>query len=60
MFNHAINLLQVRANDLACSMSGNLKVMKGKKWKKYWFLLKDKVLYKYKASEVSFIIFCEN
>lgn len=44
-------LVEVRANDLECSMSGNLRVLKGKKWKKFWFLLKDKVLYKFRASE---------
>lgn len=44
-------LVEVHANDLDCNMSGTLKVLKGKRWKKYWFLLKDKVLYKFKASE---------
>ncbi|XP_052071932.1 FYVE, RhoGEF and PH domain-containing protein 6-like isoform X3 [Mytilus californianus] len=44
-------LVEVHANNLDCSMSGYLKVLKGKKWKKFWFLLKDKVLYKFKASE---------
>ncbi|XP_063407812.1 FYVE, RhoGEF and PH domain-containing protein 6-like isoform X3 [Mytilus trossulus] len=44
-------LIEVHANNLDCSMSGYLKVLKGKKWKKFWFLLKDKVLYKFKASE---------
>ena len=33
-------------------MSGYLKQkMKGSRWKRYWFVLKDRVLYTYKASE---------
>ena len=35
-------------------MSGYLKVwqMKAKRWKKMWFVVKENVLYKYRASEV--------
>ena len=34
-------------------MSGYLqKLHKGKKWKKMWFVLKDKVLYQFKATQV--------
>ena len=40
-------------------MSGYLRMFRNKKWKRYWFVVKDNVLYTYKASEViqSFIIF---
>ena len=35
-------------------MSGYLqKLHKGKKWKKMWFVLKDKVLYQFKATQVT-------
>ena len=34
-------------------MSGYLhKLHKGKKWRKLWFVLKDKVLYQFKATQV--------
>lgn len=43
---------QVSANDVGSQMSGYLFERIGKKnWKRYWFVLKDRVLYKYKASE---------
>ncbi|XP_069110952.1 LOW QUALITY PROTEIN: FYVE, RhoGEF and PH domain-containing protein 6-like [Argopecten irradians] len=42
--------LEVPANDQVSQMSGNLKVLEKGKWKKYWFVLKDKVLYYYGAS----------
>ena len=32
-------------------MSGYLKQKKGARWKTNWFVLKDRVLYTYKASE---------
>lgn len=44
-------LKEVHANDQGSTMSGYLKIYKGKRWKRLWFVLKDKVLYKYKASE---------
>ncbi|XP_029642296.1 FYVE, RhoGEF and PH domain-containing protein 6 isoform X1 [Octopus sinensis] len=44
-------LKEVHANDQGSTMSGYLKLYKGKRWKQLWFVLKDKVLYKYKASE---------
>ncbi|XP_046357623.2 FYVE, RhoGEF and PH domain-containing protein 6-like isoform X4 [Haliotis rufescens] len=45
-------LKEVRANDEGSVMSGYLRVLKNtKKWKKLWFVVKDKVLYTYKASE---------
>ena len=46
------SFLQVHANDQGSDMSGYMKVWKVKKWKKFWFVVKDKVLYKYRASEV--------
>lgn len=33
-------------------MSGYLKEWKGTKWKKRWYVVKDKALYRFKASEV--------
>ncbi|KAL3853314.1 hypothetical protein ACJMK2_016863, partial [Sinanodonta woodiana] len=45
-------LKEVHANDQGAMMSGYLKQFKkGKKWKRFWFVLKDKVLYTFKASE---------
>ncbi|CAH1784124.1 unnamed protein product [Owenia fusiformis] len=45
-------LREVHANDSGATMSGYLKVFKAKgKWKKMWYVLKDKVMYTYKASE---------
>ncbi|XP_071084148.1 FYVE, RhoGEF and PH domain-containing protein 6-like isoform X2 [Haliotis cracherodii] len=45
-------LKEVRANDEGSVMSGYLRVLRNtKKWKKLWFVVKDKVLYTYKASE---------
>ncbi|XP_064632195.1 titin-like isoform X2 [Lineus longissimus] len=44
-------LKEVQANDTGSVMSGYMKVIRGKKWKKRWFVIKDKVLYTYKASE---------
>ena len=45
---------QVVANQEGSQMSGYLKYKKGKfGWKKSWFVLKDNVLYSYKASSVS-------
>lgn len=45
-------LTQVHANDEGSDMSGYLWVAKNKKWKRLWFVVKGKVLYTYKASEV--------
>ncbi|XP_021376894.1 FYVE, RhoGEF and PH domain-containing protein 5-like isoform X1 [Mizuhopecten yessoensis] len=43
---------EVHANDQGSQMSGYLKVLQQKgRWKKYWHVLKDKVLYTYRASE---------
>jgi FYVE/RhoGEF/PH domain-containing protein 5/6 len=44
--------VQVHANDEGSAMSGYLWVAKNKKWKRLWFVVKGKVLYTYKASEV--------
>ena len=50
--------LQVGANDEGAQMSGYLQQQKvgagagsSSKWKKFWFVLKDRVLYEYRASE---------
>ncbi|XP_062613414.1 uncharacterized protein LOC134275178 [Saccostrea cucullata] len=44
--------LQIHANDPEATISGYLfKWHKEKKWKKYWFLMKDNVLYTFRASE---------
>ncbi|XP_071960795.1 uncharacterized protein [Antedon mediterranea] len=45
-------LKEVAANECNITMSGYL-FQKGakKQWKKYWYVIKDKVLYTYKASE---------
>ena len=39
------------ANAEESQMSGYLKQKKGSRWKSNWFVLKDRVLYTYKASE---------
>lgn len=44
-------LVQVRANDSDSQMSGWLCQKTRKSWKKRWFVLKEQVLYKYKASK---------
>lgn len=44
---------QVNANDENAEMSGYLHLWKDRKWKKTWFVLKEKVLYAFKASEVN-------
>ena len=46
-----IALWQVSANDAGSQMSGYLSWRTRRSWKKYWFVLKDRVLYLYKASE---------
>jgi len=46
-----IALSQVSANDAGSQMSGYLSWRTRRSWKKYWFVLKDRVLYLYKASE---------
>jgi len=44
--------LKVRANDDGSQMSGHLsRRMRNGKWEKYWFVLKEWVLYTYRASE---------
>lgn len=52
--NHDGIVFQVSANTDS-SMSGYLQRSKGSKkaWKRLWFVIKDKVLYTYAASEVS-------
>ena len=52
---HLIPCGQVHANDEGSDMSGYLWVAKNKKWKRLWFVVKGKVLYTYKASEVRFL-----
>ncbi|XP_071450485.1 uncharacterized protein [Hetaerina americana] len=44
-------LKEVCANDTGSQMSGWLQYRCRKSWKKMWFVLKDQVLYVYKASE---------
>ncbi|XP_064604770.1 FYVE, RhoGEF and PH domain-containing protein 5-like [Liolophura sinensis] len=44
-------LKEVHATDEGSTTSGYLKQQKGRKWRKLWFVLKDKVLYAYKASK---------
>ncbi|GFY59129.1 FYVE, RhoGEF and PH domain-containing protein 6 [Trichonephila inaurata madagascariensis] len=44
-------LKEVCANDQGSTISGYLQKRVGKSWKKEWFVVKDKVLYEYKASE---------
>lgn len=44
---------KVNASDVSVDMSGYLHLWKDRKWKKTWFVLKQKVLYTFKASEVS-------
>ncbi|RWS16383.1 uncharacterized protein B4U79_07471 [Dinothrombium tinctorium] len=44
-------LQEVTANDTGSSMSGYLYIKEGKNWKKRWFVIKNKVLYSYKASQ---------
>jgi len=43
--------LKLSANAEESQMSGYLKLKKGSRWKTSWFVLKDRVLYTYKASE---------
>ncbi|XP_054709219.1 uncharacterized protein LOC129218921 [Uloborus diversus] len=44
-------LKEVCANDQGSTISGYLQKRSGKNWKKDWFVIKDKVLYEYRASE---------
>ncbi|XP_041348475.1 FYVE, RhoGEF and PH domain-containing protein 6-like [Gigantopelta aegis] len=44
-------LKEVKANDVGSSMSGYLRMYHNKKWKRFWFVAKNNVLYTYKASE---------
>lgn len=39
-------------------MSGYLRVYRSRRWKRLWFVVKGKVLYTYKASEVCNVLFC--
>ena len=49
--------VQVSAMDEGARMSGYLhKWHKGRKWKKQWYLVKDKVLYTFKATQVSIAV----
>jgi len=43
--------LKLSANAEGSQMSGYLKQKRGSRWKSNWFVLKDRVLYTYKASE---------
>lgn len=50
---------QVSATDESAAIKGYLqKWHKGKKWKKQWFLIKNKVLFTYKATQVPVELFC--
>ena len=49
---HKINSYQVQANDEDAEMSGHLRMVQRKAWRKMWFVVKQKVLYTFKASEV--------
>lgn len=51
---HFLHVYQVSANTENSSMSGYLNRSKGnkKQWKRLWFVIKNKVLYTYAASEV--------
>lgn len=42
---------QVTANDTGSQMSGWLQRRSRRSWKRLWFVLKEQVLYVYKASE---------
>ncbi|KAG8179812.1 hypothetical protein JTE90_025979 [Oedothorax gibbosus] len=44
-------LKEVCANDQGSTISGYLQKRVSKSWKREWFVVKDKVLYEYKASE---------
>ncbi|XP_063220507.1 FYVE, RhoGEF and PH domain-containing protein 6-like isoform X2 [Bacillus rossius redtenbacheri] len=44
-------LLEVTANDAKSQISGWLQKRSRRSWKRYWFVLKNQVLYVYKASE---------
>ncbi|XP_071807065.1 uncharacterized protein [Asterias amurensis] len=44
-------LKQVSANEQDTTMSGYLMLRRKKDWKRQWYVLKEKVLYRYKASE---------
>ena len=53
--------LQVAANQEGIEMSGYLRFKKGRHgWKKSWFVLKDNVLYSYKASSVGSTVYDYN
>lgn len=44
-------LIEVTANDSGSQISGWLHKKSGRNWKRCWFVLKEQVLYRYKASE---------
>jgi hypothetical protein len=48
---HLIICSQVTANDTGSQMSGWLQRRSRRSWKRWWFVLKEQVLYMYKASE---------
>ena len=53
--------LQVVANQEGIEMSGYLRFKKGRHgWKKSWFVLKNNVLYSYKASSVGNMVYGYN
>lgn len=54
LWNCKFNLIicsQVTANDTGAQMSGWLQRRSRRSWKRLWFVLKEQVLYVYKASE---------
>jgi len=48
---HLITCSQVTANDTGAQMSGWLQRRTRRSWKRLWFVLKEQVLYMYRASE---------
>lgn len=49
---HCFAIVKVSATDQGASMSGYLHRWHKKKWKKNWYLIKDKVLFTFKATQV--------
>ena len=43
--------VQVCANDISSQMSGYLQMMVRRSWRRGWFVLKDRVLYEYRAPQ---------
>lgn len=44
-------LMEVCANDISSQMSGYLQMMVRRSWRRGWFVLKDRVLYEYRAPQ---------